>query len=99
MTPQQRLAAMLVAMVGSEDMRRMIGAQAREERDCRICNLYAGGEITRSQLAAKFGVSLATVDRALAGLDWKEIKATRQKYQDDEQRDMTYWGTVWAVAG
>ncbi len=61
-----------------------------EERNERMYNLYADGDITRKQLAEKFGVSLSTVDRALAGENWKDIKAERQEWNDDYYNQMIY---------
>lgn len=67
---------------------------AREERDWHIGDLYARGGATRRQLAQKFNVSISTVNRALVGLNWKAIRADRQRNDDDDQRDREMWGGV-----
>ena len=61
-----------------------------EERNERMCNLYACGEVTRRQLAEKFGVSRSTVDRALAGENWEKVKSGRREWDSDYHNQMVY---------
>jgi DNA invertase Pin-like site-specific DNA recombinase len=54
----------------------------REERNKRVLELYAQGNVTRKELAARFSVSQTTIDSILQNLGWNELKIERQKEQE-----------------